>query len=106
MSWVTRVNANGSVTDPGLQANVLKDLATHHSYTFILLSTPATNVEEDEDYPVYEAIFDDAVHMDLKRNLYARKRNSTGPADPRPLFEKYQFLTPGSCATADLRRLH
>lgn len=69
----------------------------HHSYTFILLSTPATTVEEEEvDNPVYEAIFDDAVHMDLKRNLHERKGNSTSRGDQRPLFEKYQFLTPGT----------
>jgi hypothetical protein len=90
-------NTNEWYIDPGLQANVLKDLSMHHSYTFILLSTPATNVEEEEvDNPVYEAIFDDAVHMDLKRNLYERKGNSTSRGDQRPLFEKYQFLTPGT----------
>ncbi len=33
--------------------------------------------------------------MDLKRNLWARERNETGLSDLRPLFEKYQFLSPG-----------
>jgi len=70
----------------------------HHSYTFILLSTPATRLGQEEvDNPVYEAIFDDAIHMDLKRNLNEKKGNSTSRGDQRPLFEKYQFLTPGMC---------
>lgn len=83
--------------DPGLQANVLQDLAKHHLYTFILLSTPSTKALEVDESPVYEATFDDSVHMDLKRSLYPRAggRNSSIPTDTRPLFEKYQFLTPG-----------
>lgn len=67
----------------------------HHTYTFILLSTPSTKVEEVDEGSVYEAAFNDPVHMDLKRSLYARADNSTTKSDQRPLFEKYQFLTPG-----------
>lgn len=50
-----------------------------------------------DESPVYEAMFDEPVHMDLKRSLYSRAagRNSSVPTDTRPLFEKYQFLTPG-----------
>lgn len=82
--------------DPALQSNVLKDLALHHSYTFILLSTPDSKSVEAVEDPIYEAVFDDAVHMDLKRSLSAGKKNSTVESDQRPLFEKYQFLSPGN----------
>jgi hypothetical protein len=81
--------------DPALQSNVLRDLALHHSYTFILLSTPDSKSVEAIENPIYEAVFTDAVHMDLKRSLYGRKTNSTVKSDQRPLFEKYQFLSPG-----------
>lgn len=33
--------------------------------------------------------------MDLKRDIYARERNESGVVDRRPLFEKYNFLSPG-----------
>ena len=81
--------------DPALQMNVLKDIRKSYSYTFILFSTPSGSIEEHNESPAYEAAFNDPVHMDLKRNLYTREANSTKDYDARPLFEKYQFLTPG-----------
>lgn len=48
----------------------------------------------DEPYP-------SALHQDLKRQLNLRadsdddKSNTTNPQSNLPLFEKYQFLTPG-----------
>lgn len=82
-------------SDPVLQHNVLKDIRKFYSYTFVLLSTPLTEMEAKDEIPVYEAAFNDPVHMDLKRNLYIKEDNSTRATDNRPLFEKYQFLTPG-----------
>ncbi len=61
------------------------------SYTVILFSDP-------NEYQAYEPEFVEPVHMDLKRqsdnslHLYGRSVNST---DDLPLFEKYQFFTPG-----------
>jgi hypothetical protein len=56
----------------------------------------------------YEADFDQPLHVELKRDsnpiLIARAPNVT---DPRPLFEKYQFFTPGTyrlAFRADVRR--
>ncbi|EJP63877.1 Protein big1 [Beauveria bassiana] len=43
--------------------------------------------------PSYEAQFDEAIHMDLRRAI--DNKNSTTGKDNRPLFEKYQFFTPG-----------
>lgn len=44
---------------------------------------------------MYEAKFLEPLHMDLKRDLWVRERNETNSTDLRPLFEKYQFLSPG-----------
>jgi hypothetical protein len=64
-------------------------------YTVIYLSTPIEGVLEEGE-PLYEAVFDEAVHMELKRELGARKGNdSQDVPDLRPLFEKYTFLSPG-----------
>ena len=42
--------------------------------------------------PAYEAEFEDAIYQDLRR---ATKDKDTKEKDNRPLFEKYQFFTPG-----------
>lgn len=33
--------------------------------------------------------------MDLKRDIYPRAKNVSSVVDQRPLFEKYNFLSPG-----------
>ncbi|KAI9046489.1 hypothetical protein LZ554_009236 [Drepanopeziza brunnea f. sp. 'monogermtubi'] len=64
-------------------------------YTVIYHTTPADVVaEQGTEQIVYEASFEDVVHMDLKRDLGAREKNAT-VGDVRPLFEKYQFFSPG-----------
>jgi hypothetical protein len=50
------------------------------------------------EFKAYEPEFSAPVHMDMKRAIErqvvrASKGNST--SDNRPLFEKYQFFTPG-----------
>ncbi|RDL41363.1 uncharacterized protein BP5553_01342 [Venustampulla echinocandica] len=71
----------------------LKDLPKDYKYTVIYTtSPPSTSVHDDL---VYEPAFDEAVHMDLKRQLLGREGEGASPRDTRPLFEKYQFFTPG-----------
>ncbi|KAJ3498775.1 hypothetical protein NLG97_g844 [Lecanicillium saksenae] len=58
----------------------------HTSFTVLFYAT--------RPEPAYEAQFGDAVHQDLRRATHG----SSAPAverDNRPLFEKYQFFTPG-----------
>lgn len=43
--------------------------------------------------PAYEAQFDEAVHQDLRRATH--DSDTVLEKDNRPLFEKYQFFTPG-----------
>ncbi|PVH77976.1 BIG1-domain-containing protein [Cadophora sp. DSE1049] len=80
---------------------LLQGLSSGPKYTVILLSTPATNISpaqakgnEKEKAIVYEPKFMEPLHMDLKRDIYARERNESGVVDRRPLFEKYNFLSP------------
>jgi hypothetical protein len=61
---------------------------------------------DPNEFKAYEPEFSQPVHMDMKRSmeeveeteLFARKK-SNATVDHRPLFEKYQFFTPGKlCA--------
>ena len=60
-------------------------------YTVVFFSDP-------NEFKAYEPDFADSVHMDLKRQsespvlIHSRQSNSTRDL---PLFEKYQFFTPG-----------
>ena len=65
-------------------------------YTVIMLSDP-------NEFKAYEPEFVDSVHMDLKRDQPAanarRKDDNQTERDTRPLFEKYQFFTPGKASS-------
>ncbi|KAH8804566.1 BIG/ATPase V1 complex, subunit S1 [Xylogone sp. PMI_703] len=73
--------------------NSLRD-AAGESYTIVYLTTPPTKEAAAEDATTYDAMFNSPLKMDLKRDLGIRDDNST-KRDNRPLFEKYQYLTPG-----------
>ena len=81
------------MTDAKIYNALLKDLPTGPKYTVIYTTTPLKEAIREE-YK-YESAFDEAVHMDLKRDLRLRVPPKTNETDMRPLFEKYQFLTPG-----------
>jgi hypothetical protein len=59
------------------------------SYTILFVATTAE--------PVYEAVFDEPVRMDLKRSVQGQVRRAGNETEwsKLPLFEKYQFFTPG-----------
>ncbi len=81
-----------------------KDLPKDSKYTFIYLTTPSTlpaSSTSNEKAVIYESDFNDALHMDLKRALATTKGNGTIP-DQRPLFEKYQFFSPGMHSLSNL----
>lgn len=67
------------------------------SYTVIYTTTPlnATLPSLQVEEPLYEPEFESQEHLDLKRNLMARVVANGNATDDRPLFEKYQFFTPG-----------
>ena len=77
-----------SLIDHGL-ARLLD--ALDGDYTVVLFSDP-------NEFKAYEPEFIEPVHMDLRRQaddgvkFTSRRANSTNKA---PLFEKYQFFTPG-----------
>ncbi|RFU36136.1 hypothetical protein B7463_g201, partial [Scytalidium lignicola] len=73
--------------------NAVRD-AAGQSYTIIYLSTPPTREVIVDEVTTYDAMFNTPLKMDLKRDLRIRADNHTR-FDRRPLFEKYQFFTPG-----------
>lgn len=79
------------MADAGLYREFFKELTNGHKYTVIYTTSPVSDVIEDSH--TYDPVFQEAVHMDLKRNVFQTRANST--RDPRPLFEKYNFLSPG-----------
>lgn len=71
---------------------VLSQYDAAGDYTVIF--TAGKSTEKAEEPKTYEAEFKDTTHQELKRQLgqIQRRANAT---DKRPLFEKYQFFTPG-----------
>ncbi|KAH8596985.1 BIG/ATPase V1 complex, subunit S1 [Bisporella sp. PMI_857] len=85
-----QVRANDARIDSMLR----NTMAQGADYTVIYISTPLNGTVKEEAM-VYEAEFDSQAHIDLKRSIQARVPKETPNKDHRPLFEKYQFLTPG-----------
>jgi len=83
--------------DSNLYSTLLKDLPNGIKYTVIFTTTKVEKVvAELLNLPEYKPEFAVAsvLKMDLKRDLRVRVDNGTRP-DLRPLFEQYQFLSPG-----------
>jgi hypothetical protein len=85
--------ANMARLDAHFYNNFIKDLPEGMKYTVIFSTTPSNVVVED--VMEYEPTFDVGVHIDLKRAILTRVPPKTKSNDSRPLFEKYQFFTPG-----------
>ncbi|KAG8525283.1 uncharacterized protein KY384_008927 [Bacidia gigantensis] len=68
-------------------------------YTVIYTTTPNTGVVKHThgDSQLYEmdSLFQSTAHVDLKRDLRNQKRDANVSLPEGPLFERYQFLTPG-----------
>ncbi|KAL3418217.1 ER protein big1 [Phlyctema vagabunda] len=79
----------------GHDAELGRELLSHlkdHKYTVIYTTSPVLSAAEHTD--IYDPIFQEALHMDLKRDVIgARRGNHT--VDRRPLFEKYNYFSPG-----------
>lgn len=84
-----RVYVSDENTDVSLTAQ-LEAITSGDSYTILFYATPRE--------PLYEPDFIEPVHMDMKRDSdntpLPHKSNGT-EFDKLPLFEKYQFFTPG-----------
>ncbi|KAL3957901.1 hypothetical protein ACCO45_008479 [Purpureocillium lilacinum] len=89
-SLVGKDRAGALSHNDAVLANNIDSVTKSGSYTILFYSTPSE--------PAYEPEFVDSLHMDLKRDMEgtprAGNKNST-QRDTRPLFEKYQFFTPG-----------
>ncbi|KAI9158785.1 hypothetical protein HJFPF1_06783 [Paramyrothecium foliicola] len=82
--------ANGLAENDDTLGRELDTVTASESYTILFVSTPAE--------PVYEAEFDEPLRMDLKRHVQqsvVRRAGNETEWAKLPLFEKYQFFTPG-----------
>jgi hypothetical protein len=68
----------------------LLDTLAGEDYTVVVFSDPS-------EAKAYEPEFSGPVHMDMKRSVERQfvARSKSDSADNLPLFEKYQFFTPG-----------
>jgi hypothetical protein len=71
-------------------ARSIEKASASGSYTILFMSSPRE--------PTYEADFAEPLHLDLKRNLRdvpVPRQSNISDGRQLPLFEKYQFFTPG-----------
>ncbi|KAL6819328.1 BIG/ATPase V1 complex, subunit S1 [Trichoderma sp. SZMC 28015] len=88
LSWEDRAAAFAANDDKLAQG--LEKATEGDSYTFLFFSTPGE--------PIYEPEFEEALRTELKRNVQSDEPSKGGNNtewDKLPLFEKYQFFTPG-----------
>ena len=66
-------------------------------HVLIFFSAPAERYEHHDQLYEMDEPYPTAMHQDLKRdlNVQARASSNNSMQDGLPLFEKYQFLTPG-----------
>lgn len=83
-------------------SETLAAVTADDTYTILFVSTPGELI--------YEADFAEPVQMDLRRNVQhgpVQRQGNQTDWDRLPLFEKYQFFTPGKidrCCRAVGRR--
>ncbi|KAK8137639.1 hypothetical protein PG984_003132 [Apiospora sp. TS-2023a] len=73
-------------------AVVLAQYEAEGSFTVVYAGVPLAEEKESNNY---EAEFVDAARVELKRDLGNGVYRRANETDKRPLFEKYQFFTPG-----------
>ncbi|KAI1004064.1 hypothetical protein K3495_g4142 [Podosphaera aphanis] len=73
--------------------NELSQIKKKYKYSIILVTTPPKVVKDYQNS--IKDLSDATTHTELKRSIQARAHKISADADLRPLFEKYQFLSPG-----------
>ncbi|RSL50573.1 hypothetical protein CEP54_011840 [Fusarium duplospermum] len=90
--------------DPERRDNVdlwqqAKSLIEKGSHTVVFVGTPRSSKKSaSAEKTIYESEFIETVHMDVKRDVtdgFQRRADNETEYDNRPLFQKYQFFTPG-----------
>ncbi|KAI1410962.1 BIG1-domain-containing protein [Hypoxylon sp. FL1857] len=69
---------------------VLEQYEREGSYTIIYAGGPRKETSE-----TYKADFQDGVHQELKRQMHIAQQRAANKTRNLPLFEKYQYFTPG-----------
>jgi len=84
-------------TDAALAPTVDIVLTAQQDAVLMYLTTPALQAEDAGDHKSYEMDdpYPSSMHTDLKRDLSPREGGDANMQKGLPLFETYQFLTPG-----------
>lgn len=90
-------------TDSALAPTVQTVLGAEQSAVLMYITTPPTQKAQDQGAQHHYEMDDpypSSMHTDLKRDVYPRQDSGSGDMQAGlPLFEKYQFLTPGECGS-------
>ncbi|RYO87326.1 hypothetical protein DL766_007666 [Monosporascus sp. MC13-8B] len=89
-SIIFRQTANVDCGADDQLAAVLEQYQVEGSYTVIYAAGPRTEAPK-----TYTADFQDSTHVELKRQLQHLGKRALNDTSNLPLFEKYQFFTPG-----------
>lgn len=94
-----RAHADGNLDNVDLWQQG-KSLIEKGSYTIVFVGTPRPSKKSSSsaEKTIYESEFIEPVRMDVKRDVtdgYIRRADNETEWDNRPLFQKYQFFTPG-----------
>ncbi|KAJ4327995.1 hypothetical protein N0V84_001525 [Fusarium piperis] len=91
--------------DPARRDNVqlwqkAKSLVEKGSHTVLFVGTPRSSKKSasSAEKTIYESEFIEPVRMDVKRDVtdgFQQRADNKTEYDNRPLFQKYQFFTPG-----------
>lgn len=93
-SLIVAKNLDGDMvdSDTSIFKNVLSQI-TKYKYTIIFTTIPPEYT--NADLSSIDDLTPESLHTELRREIQARAHNISVGADLRPLFEKYQFLSPG-----------
>lgn len=96
--WGDRWRISDSRTDTGIDERLDAALPKpKDDHVLIFLSAPAEKLDHHDQLYEMDEPYPTGFHQDLKRDveIQARASSNSTMQDGLPLFEKYQFLTPG-----------
>ncbi|CAL5868470.1 uncharacterized protein PFLUO_LOCUS2696 [Penicillium psychrofluorescens] len=82
----------------GLLADIVDRIPASSKYTILYVTSPREFPDSDSiEYDSSEGSYQDALHVDLKRDYssWSSNADSSDDSGSQSLFEEYQFFTPG-----------
>ncbi|KAA8642118.1 uncharacterized protein ATNIH1004_011059 [Aspergillus tanneri] len=80
----------------GLISDIIERLPAKKEYSVLYTTSPKEFVGSDSSvYQPKGDLYQDTIHMDLKRDYSAQPRQDNTPSNNKSLFQEYQYFTPG-----------